>query len=53
VLGEEEGAGVELHEDLALTDRAHLQHEDRIVVSESRKKAAIQKEGGHAIRPAL
>jgi len=53
VLGEKEGAGVELHQDVTLADGPQLQHQNRIVIPESRQKAAIEKEGGHAIRAAL
>jgi len=53
MLREEERARVQLHEDFALADRRKLQNEDRILVPEAREKPAIQKEGGHAIRPAL
>jgi len=53
VLRKEEGARVQLHQDLPLADRRELQNEHCILVPEAREKPAIQKEGGHPIRPAL
>ena len=50
VLREKEGARIELHKDLALGNCPQLQHQDRLVVAESREETTIQKEGGHAIR---
>lgn len=59
MLGKEEGAGLELHQRLPVADRPKLQHQDRVVVSESRekttiqRKTTIQKERRKAIRSAL
>lgn len=53
MLGKEEGAGLELHQRLPVADRPKLQHQDRVVVSESCEKTTIQKERRKAIRSAL
>ncbi len=53
MLGKEEGAGVELYQRLAVADRPKPQHQDRVVVSESREKTTIQKERRAAVRSAL
>ena len=37
MLGKEEGARVELHQGLTITDRPELQHQNRVVVPESRE----------------
>jgi hypothetical protein len=53
VLREEEGTGIELHQDLALGDGPELKNENRIVIPESGEESAFQEEGWHAIGPAF
>src|SRR5437879_6897928 len=52
VLGKEEGAWIQLHQDITLADRCQLEHENRVIVAESCEKPTIQEEGRHTIRPA-
>src|SRR6266550_2377684 len=53
VLGEEEGAWVQLHEDVALADGRELHNEHGIIVAEAREESVIKKEGRHAVGAAL
>jgi hypothetical protein len=53
MLGEEESPRVELQQSVSVVDRPKLQHQNRIVVAESREKTAVHEEGRHAIRSAL
>src|SRR5207248_9915548 len=45
VPGEIEGEWIQLHQDITLADRSHLQHQNRCIVAESGEKPTIQEEG--------